>query len=357
MKPAAFSLGAGLALPTLDQHVHSSYVVSGQDAISRPLAKAMLEAGLITDADFRPGPRAKLVDVFQDLNEKTLAERALSRWWRAQTASLRLFSFALHVQRLDEMRDFPDHLWFCLTQKGDVPQISLALQVEALERELEGFGQTVVALLQDALRHLPEAWTPWKAWDYATYIYWAGHGSEEEYIEDRLAYGDHASREALLADEDVVTRAQILGSMPEWMLRPQRVHSRAKLERAARSTLGKNVLAACDRLHAAACATRPDWDIANMSDLREHLDVTSTSDCLLLRWYEDDSAARIADDAYEEVYNNGNACEFLRAAPVATTPEGITDYMRRMEGMLRLAAATEPLLMLLGEAEHLQVRV
>jgi PRTRC genetic system protein F len=169
-----------------------------------------------------------------------------------------------------------------------------------------------------------------------------------------MTYGDYATREELLENEDVVTRAEIIGDMPEWLINPKRPHSRQTLERAARSTLGKNVIAACDRI--CALVNAPTFQLRPEHVGVRDLQLDSVEGCVVLRWHENDSTERVLDDGFQDFYNSGEYCEFISAQQVEPTPEAIAAYLRRMEDMLRLAAAVEPLLTLLHTPANVEVR-
>lgn len=326
------------AIPALPAHLPTSFRTDGNSRISAPLALAMLHAGLIHDDYLRDSG-----------DEKTLAETVLSRWWAEKTAPLQLFKWNLHIQIIEHYyTERANQPVFCMTANGDIPQRSLALRVGELETAHLGFGQTVVAVLYDCLRYLPEAWSPRNVMGMAEHVYWGGRSDENGWFEDNVGHGEYASREAFLADigkESLVTRAELLTGMPNWLPAAKRVCRREDLERAARSPLSKNVIAACDRIHALVHSS--PFSLSPY-DFTVDVEVDGTEAHLFLRWDDTDSLGRILDDYMHGAYESGEYLECIAATRVPSTPHDIRAYINRVETMLLLAKAAEDLLLLIS---------
>lgn len=330
---------AACAIPGLPARLPTEFRTNGSNRISAPLALAMLQGGLIHDDHLHAGG-----------NEQTLVELALGRWWSEKTAPLQLFKWNLHIQIIEHYyTEQTSQPVFCMTvQNSDIPQRSLALRVGELEAEHVGFGQTVVAVLYDCLRYLPETWAPRNIMSMAEQVYWGGRSDENGWFEDHVGHGEYASREAFLADigqESLVTRAELLDGIPNWLPSAKRVCRREDLERAARSPLSKNVIAACDRIHAlvhsAVFSLKP-------FDFTVDVEVDGTEACLFLRWDEADSMVRVLDDYMHGAYESGEYLECIAATRVPSAPHNVRDYINRAETMLLLAKAAEDLLLLIS---------
>ncbi|MEM4988806.1 PRTRC system protein F [Collimonas sp. H4R21] len=326
------------ALPLLPADLPTSFRTDGNSRISGPLALAMLRAGLIREDDLHGND-----------DEKTLVETVLTRWWREMTAPLRLFKWNLHIQIVEHYQFDRNTPVFCISvQKGDIPQRTLALRVEELEAECTGFGQTVVAVLYDSLSYLPEVWSPINVMRMAESAYWGGNADENGWFEDNIGCGEYASREEFLDDvgkESLVTRAELLNGMPDWLPAAKRVCRRKHLERAACSTLGKDVIAACDRIHALAHSSSfsiEPWSFA------VDVQADATEACLFLRWNDADSLVRILDDYMHGAYESGEYMECVAATNVSTTPQAVHTYFSNVEAMLLMAKAAEDLLLLIS---------
>lgn len=330
-----------LALPHLAPAIPQQFTHYGRGALSAPLAIALIELGMITAADLAGREY-----------EARLVELALTRWWNRQTAGLTLFRWSLHVQELDTYTSHEQDGWpcFCVVPIGDAPHFSLALRVEGLENELTGFGQTVLAVLEDACCYLPVAWTLREALGMASHIHWMGESDEQEVILEMIDQGEYATREAVLAEVDLFTRAQFFAGMPEWAPLPRRVCSREDIEIAASSNRSKSVIKACDAITTLVHST--GFMLQRGESALQTMHTESVLACVWLRWSIDDATERAIDDYLENASQCGEYVEFIAACKVPATKAAIASYLRKMENMLQLAALVEQLIVLIGTPAH-----
>lgn len=344
-----------LALPALAPEVPAHYVLPGDDALAVPLTIALLEAGVISDAMLRPPRSATLAEIF-GAQEKQLAERALAHWWTKliRARPCKFFRWELHVQQLENTGhgyEKTDTAWFCFTRMGYgnnfPPRFALAKGVEKLERLLEGFGQTVLAVLYDACRHLPDAHTPWSAVNWAHYGYWSDSRDDVELLENRRIEGGWDTVQQLVENEHVITRAMFFAEMPEWVCAPKRVRTRAEVEAAATTAFARQVIEVCDALH--ALVNGPDFILtpADKGTFRCGLDTIDGA--MILLWKQFDVIGDTIDDYLNDLGNCGEYCEFIDANPVPMTAAGIRDFMTKTEQAIQVAVLTEKLVLLLGE--------
>ncbi len=322
-----------------------------------PLTIALIEAGVVTD-QFLNRKNRPLIEVLGEPDERELAIRALSTWWKAlqKRYPMRHFRWSLHVQH--ELQDYesrygadPDQAskgtaWFCLTrsQNSDIPRVTLARRVGELEAVLEGFGQTALAVLMDATRYLPDSFTPWRALDCAHWLHWEESETDEELIAEQQNL-DGCTREE--AEASVLTRKEFYGDMPRWVTQPQRVRTREEIVRAARDSYTKSVITTCDDI--AQLVNSPGFNI-NSFDIGAHnTRMDSIDGFLVLRWTERDAIGRVIDDALNMIGESGEYTEFIDAIEVPLTGAGLASYLSRMDQIFHLATLTEHLIYLLGD--------
>lgn len=342
-----------LALPALAPEVPAKYTIPGADAMTVPLAIALLEAGVITDAMLRTPRNALLTDVFGE-TEKQLSARALSHWWTKliRETPCQFFRWKLHVQQLENYYghgyDKATTAWFCFTRiDGDIPRFALGRGIERLELLREGFGQTVLAVLRDATYLLPDSFTPWQALGYAEYIYWGDSVDDVDLLENRREMGDYATVADLLEHEHVVTRAMFFTELPEWVCSPARVLSRDDIEAAASTQFARRVVGVCDSL--CMLVNGPDFVLRPNHKGAYRCGQDSYDASMVLLWKEHDVIGQAIDDYLEDLGNGGDGCEFIDANPVPMTAAGVREFMKLTEQTIQVAVLVEKLVLLLGE--------
>lgn len=348
---------AALALPRIPRSIPPTLHVAGAKSLATPLAIALLEAGVATEAMLAPASN-RLIDVLGEPDERELAMLALSTWWDALRArhSFQLFRWHLHVQDLVDLTGATEKCtdpvgWFCITRNTntDIPRLSLARRVGELEALRAGFGQTVLALLMDATTCLPESLTPWAAGWMAEAYYWDGTDNDEELLEYRMQEYGYATVEDLLADTgDLMTRARFYQNIHRWATLPQRVLTREEIGRAARAGWAREVVLACDAI--AAAVQTPEFKHLHRDEVGSNRAGDCVDGCVVLLWHgPGDEIGNVIDYVLDMHWNAGESHEFIDAQPVPLTRRGIRQYMRRTEQMLKLAELTERLLLLIGE--------
>lgn len=350
MLPASF-----LALPALAPEVPAQYVLPGEDALAVPLLIALIEAGVVTDTMLRAPRNALLVDVF-DAQEKQLAERALAHWWTnlVRARPCKFFRWEMHVQQLDDTGhgyDKSSTAWFCFErmQRDDdyPPRFALSKGVEKLESLLEGFGQTVLAVLHDASMLLPDSQAPWHAARWAEYVYWGEWDNDVEMLENRRIEGRYDTVAQLVENEHIVTRAMFFTDVPEWACAPKRVRSRAEIVAAASTAFARQVIEVCDALH--ELVNRPDFilDPSDKGAFRCGHDTIDAS--MILLWKPFDVISETIDHFLNDLGNCGEYVDFIDANPVPLTAAGVREFLTKTEQAIQVAVLTEKLVLLLGE--------
>lgn len=349
---------AALALPVFAAEVPMQYTVPGASALAVPLAIALLEAEVISDAMLRTPRNAPLVDVFGE-TEKRLVERALAEWWTTLIRSrpCKFFRWELHVQQLAHPGDYfgtgidPSTAWFCLTRMSSIdqypPRFALSTGVEKLERLLEGFGQTVLAVLHDATRLLPDSLGPWQAVDWCERTVWDGFDNDLELLESRRIDGGYSTVAKLIESEYIVTRDMFYAEMPEWIGNPVRTRTRDEIGAAASTEFARKVIAVCDDLHALVAGPNFVLGPEDKGAYRCGFDTIDAS--MILLWKPDDTISQALDDFLNDLGNCGEYCEFIDTNPVPMSAEGVREFMTKTEQAIQVAVLTEKLVLLLGE--------
>ena len=342
---------AALALPQLAAEIPARYVIPGVDALTVPLTIALLEAEVITAPMLRAPRNALLVDVFGE-QEKQLSARALSHWWTKliREHSCKFFRWSLQVQQLDDTNyDKLTTAWFCFSRiGGDIPRFALGKSIERLELLREGFGQTVLAVLRDAVMLLPESFNPWTALDWADQAYWRESRDDVELLEMRREEGGYKTVEELLENEHVTTRAMFFAELPEWVCAPKRTLPREDIAAAAGDDqFAHQVIELCDELH--ALVSQPGF-VLHPSDAGVYRASQYPIDgCMVLLWKPFDVIGETIDDYLNDLGQCGEYTDFIAASPVPMTAADVRSFMALTEQTLQVAVLVEKLVLLLGE--------
>lgn len=345
--------GLALGLPRLADSIPFEYRVPGDSGICAPLALALLESPALGDTMFSLGPNALLADVFADLHERDLATRALTNWWTdvQRRYPTNMFKWTLLVSELDDLpdsrwnrgHDLPPgkYAWFCLSrdEKANIPRVSLARAAEELEKSLEGFGQTVIAVLEDAVSYLPECLTLWRAHHAAQWLHW--HETEND--DDLIAL----ARENQEDPADLLTRAIFFESMPTWAVAPQRTVTRKQIVRAAREGFERQVISACDAI--SKLVNRPDFNVNTFECGTQTAGYDSVEGMLVISWREGDTPGDVIDDMLNHIGQGGDYVHFIDMRRIELRADAVAEWMRRTENMVHLAQLTERLLNLIGD--------
>jgi PRTRC genetic system protein F len=342
-----------LAIPHLSPAVPLKYLISGADDLVAPLTIALLEADLITNAMLRHPKNATLAQTLGGVNARDLAMRALSKWWDAtiKANSCKFFRWQLHVQRLDEDEIGPEYdgnAWFIFTRMhDDIPRFALQRRITQLEDTLEGFGQTVLAVLKDATLRLPDSFTPWVAVDMADYLHWSNSETDEELIEDCREMNGYATAQEVIDNNSVMTRAMFFADVPRWVTAPVRVVSRDEICAADLGLFGQRVVDACDAI--AQLVNDPGFTLTPSDKGVYRCGQDTTDGAMVLLWHEGDVLGQAIDDVINDLFNAGMATEFIDANPVPMTAAGIRHFQDLTEQTMKLAVLTEKLILLIGD--------
>jgi PRTRC genetic system protein F len=351
MMPATAS--RALAIPSLSPAVPLKYRITGADTLVAPLAIALLEADIITTRMLRPAKNSTLADIFGRVDAQDLAQRALSKWWEAtiKANSCKFFRWQLHVQRLNEDNTSPEYdgnAWFIFTRMfDDIPRFALQRGITQLEATLEGFGQTVLAVLKDATLRLPDSFTPWVAVRMAEYMYWSNSNTDAELLEEMRDIRGYENVQEVIDDDDVVTRERFFKDVPQWVTAPVRVVSREAIDDLNLDSFGHRVVFVCDEI--ATLVNDPAFTLTPSDKGVYRSGMDTTDGAMVLLWHQGDVLGQAIDDVVNDIYEGGDASEFIDANPVPMTAPGIRHFQDLTEQTMRLAVLTEKLILLIGD--------
>ena len=338
-----------LALPRLNGIPTKHLCKGGGQAWHTPALLALLDAGALTSVDAQPKPTSA----------GSLLLHTLQRHWNDITAGERLLVWNLHVRTAfsewAHQPEGPQQLWLFIGDDGDhahaVPQLYIGAAFERLESVRKGLGQTVLAVLYDALRHLPNVLTPQESFYHASWVHWYGTESEDEAIEWMSSEGDFATREEAADAYEGPTRLDFFEHVPEWAAFPQRVLSERQVRIAARKDdFAAQVVRAVDEICEHAHMTAAAGGYADCSTR----DAEGDSICwtAVLIWHPADLTLRLADDYLQQACQG----EYTDAATVKVLPidgPDVANWLqsmrangqlaRRVENLLELVAAQNPL--------------
>jgi PRTRC genetic system protein F len=336
-----------LSLPALSRDVPTRYCIPGEAILATPLAIALLDADLITDSMLaEPGA-----------HEHKLVEQALSTWWMELNARnpMKYFRWTLHVQELDdltgrhEQKTSPPVAWFCVSQHRDfeVPRWTLQRRLLELEDLLPGFGQEVLAVLLHTCLHLPNALDPWRAADWAEWLWWGHSENDADLIEQFRADNGYETAEDVLRDSDVMTRERFYEHMPRWVTAPRQTLPKDTLVAAATTPFARDVIAACDALSAFASSSAFTLSPSDVGSHRTGHEMVGG--CMVLLWTCPGVIGQAIDEAVDLAYQGGECVEFIDSYPLELNGAAFQQYAARTEQILQLATLAERLIELIGE--------
>lgn len=336
-----------LALPAFASNIPTCYHIPGQAMLATPLAIALLEADTITD-DMLAAPAVV---------EHKLVEQALTAWWTElqEQNPTKHFRWTLHVQELDDLtgvrtlNDSAPVAWFCISHNSDfeVPRWTLERRISELETLLPGFGQEVLAVLRHTCLHLPNALDPWRAVDWAEWLWWGHYENDADMVEQTRVDNGYATTEEALRDGDIMTQAKFYEHMPRWVTAPKQTITRESMVVAATTQFAQEVIAACDALSGFACT--PTFTL-RPSDVGSHrTGHEMIGGCMVLLWTCPGVIGEAIDEAVDITYQGGEYVEFIDSYPLEFSGAAFVKYKERTAQMMQLAVLAERLIELIGD--------
>ncbi|WP_083893515.1 PRTRC system protein F [Herbaspirillum sp. B65] len=328
-------------LPQLSSSIPTAIWPAGasERPIARDLAICLLQTELIDEADLQTAR-----------DETELCKLALSRWWNEHAHGLSLFRLQPSIQTTRNIGHYGSiaDAAFCLDIEDRFPLLTIERAISHLEEERQGLGQTVLALLYDALTYLPYTLSPNTVFGLAQYYYWGGEEDEIAYVENTDAMADSGAStvEQFFSENEVFRKADFFRNVPEWLVTPQRVCTRKQALRTAETSLTRDVIASCDEV--VAWGQRQEFvQRADITACRIDACVDPISATMALAWSDDDATTRIIDDAFS-LFMQGESTEMVTVSELQLDVRSVKKRLGAMEEMLGLARRVEELILLIG---------
>jgi PRTRC genetic system protein F len=214
---AAASRGAAtcfLTLPFIARNIPVKSVSEGNGG--KWLQAARLCAELVGDDELA---------INTETTTRDIISLALSAWASRHCADIQVLdNFELLAtpdqDALDldcENQPVPDQniLYIGVRSQQSTPFINVKAKVEQLEAVYPGLGRTAIHFAELAGYRTFTAFTPEVAFHHASYLYWYGMESDEDFEQEREAYGEEDEDDEL--DDGFLMPSQFLASFPDYM--------------------------------------------------------------------------------------------------------------------------------------------
>lgn len=331
-----------MGLPRIPAGIPTELLHSADSKNTAKIALALLDAGLLTEADVVDDKRHPV----------SLIESCFKRWFERTAAPLSIIDLKMDmtdtVENWDsEFSDDEAKKHFQLAE--DAPTVAFGVhfgkwdrfflkeKIEAIERVAPGLGKTAMEKLESTLHASMFAVTPSFIEDAARYNYWGGADDESEYLAE---YGaDDEEREQMMGE--MITKADVDALMPN-------------LETKVLSSEEISELTASeDTLVASVAAKLLEMDRDEGYERPQHTDQVSqdgsmyTERGIWLQWQPDKLTDQIADDWYN--YAMEYSCLTMNVFWMCElTSEKIAACMKNMERYITRLIWCEQLLGLVG---------
>jgi PRTRC genetic system protein F len=317
----------------------ATYGASAQSPFVRDICLGLFDSGLLVESDAVHTAPAKF------------AAAAIDRTWKRATASLQLFQWNLAVHEEDfapwvesKWTESDPHVCAVIsTDNGPVSceTVFIGEAMYRLESIKTGLGQSVLAVLYEALDYLPWSITIREALYFAEYFHWYCERDERGAYESYLDCGnDPCTFEQFLADNDVLRRSDFFKVMPEWAAHPKQVLSRRQIDRLARQDeFAGRIIAACDSILGVATNYGPFAPINNRHSISDCADIS-----LIVCWSQDDPVYRMVDDYLQDIGESGEQVEATAVVQMPIAGAALRDWMSKIQNSALLARSVEVLL-------------
>lgn len=289
-------MNAAYRLPRIPAFIPRAVVPTDRAHANAGLARFLVEAGALTEADI---PQA-----WGDVLE--VCGRALDAWIKRQIGPLHCLSPVFVLMANDDEGSFPSprrkpasyaSATLCWAEREE-RQWVVGPGLDALERACAGLGAAVLDVLERAHLAYP-LFTPDMARSVASYLYWYGEDNEEAALDEQC--GDHlAEREDMR--RQMVTRQMLECSFPAWACNftPKR-RGGAGLRKMAYGVGDARLRAIADD---ALALSR----LRFMDEFRPDIEGEFIAWGAVLSWCEDDVTVRIYDDLINMAHQ-GEYCD------------------------------------------------
>ncbi len=204
-------------------------------------------------------------------------------------------------------------------------------------------GSTVLDLLEHKASHAYPLFTPCLALDEASYLYWRGEDDETLALDEDC--GDNEAERAAMA-QDMITRADIEQTFPEWALE----YNRPRLPAAILATIAREH--ACDYVRHAASLASSLQVTRTTAQYSPEQDGPFTGFGAVLCWRDGDLSVQISDD-YANLAWQGEYCDEIGKVTFALDdPASMRNWMRNIRPNLNAVGLLDSLIWHLAAREY-----
>lgn len=182
-------------------------------------------------------------------------------------------------------------------------------------------------------------WTPWRAADAASYVWWYGTDDQKSFLEERSLYFESDLEEGGEDDEDVLGPEQWDASFPDWVNAPSEAMDVASLR--SLSTSSQNTLQAEIASLVADIAELKEEGLTGT----ERWQLDSVYSSCVMRWNEDDPMLRLVDDFVEQAnYASDSYTDLYSAENLPVEFEAFKTKVAELERAMQLISSIDRLI-------------
>ena len=283
------------------------------------------------------------------INSKTTARdiisQSLSAWASKHCADIQVLDSFELLAALDhdafdldyEQKPEKDLLLIGIQSQQATPYINVKAKVERLEAEYPGLGRTAINYAELAGYRTFTAFTPQVAFHHASYLYWYGTDSDEDFEQERGAFGDEDE-----IDEGSLMPSQFLASFPDYLLNGE-VLERDVIQRIASGTdeageTAKVILSIMDLI---------DQDV-RLPYSNNYCGESAFFSCYM--GAGDDMLGRVLDDFYQST-GDGEYTDMYGVAEVKLDKRSFLKWKTEMEKGFALYTQLDRLMRCIGDVK------
>jgi PRTRC genetic system protein F len=283
------------------------------------------------------------------INSKTTARdiisQSLSVWASRHCADIQVLDSFELLAALDhdafdldyEQKPEKDLLLIGIQSQQATPYINVKAKVESLEAVYPGLGRTAINYAELAGYRTFTAFTPQVAFHHASYLYWYGTDNDEDFEQERDAFGDEDE-----IDEGILMPSQFLASFPDYLLNGE-VLERDVIQRIASGTdeageTAKVILSIMDLI---------DQDV-RLPYSNNYCGESAFFSCYM--GAGDDMLGRVLDDFYQST-GDGEYTDMYGIAEVKLDKRSFLKWKTEMEKGFALYTQLDRLMRYIGDVQ------
>lgn len=320
-----------LSIPRLSREVPGQFNLPSADSKNwARYALNWLELGYLQDTD--KGCASELVEL------------AIHRWVNSMCGSLQHLAFNLHAafdspfySYLEDEEESSKHELRLWVGSENCNVYVMEEKLGKLHAQNPDLAETALAWLGMSGDRTLNVWSPSRARDIATYIWWYGSDDQASFLEERAAYTE-ADEEEDNQEEDILGPDEWSESFPTWVSAAS-----AKMDTEALRLLSKTSTDSSEAEIAAIVADLAESENEGITCIEEWGFEPVYTGCLL-RWNEDDPMLRLNDDFVQNAnYSSDSYSEYYGGESLPYELEAFKTTIAKLERAMRLIALIDRL--------------